>query len=567
MDNLLNRQLSRRDMLRGSLLLGGSAAFLAACGGGSSTTKTPKSTSSASLGAVPTGVSSTGAPGDKVPAGVKLASKQTATFAVSNMESSIDPMVTVGGGGRRFDIYETLLDQNPVTGEVRPFLATAWKQINTSTYQFTLRPGVKFHDGTGLTADDVIFSLERGANTTYATSTNFSTFASATAISASVVQVKTNVPDVLFLKKIAAIAILPKAYYTGLGSTDKVRAAAFAKKPIGTGPYKFVSYTTEKAVVEKADTTWRHPTLEQVTILLTTDTGTQLNSFLSGDVDYVNLMPVTSLSSLTGAGATIIELVKGNDLGAFMDSVDKNGKPKTGPMGNQQVRQALNYALNKDELVTSVLKGKTVSDDGQLIAKGLPGYSTKVADYPYDLAKAKSMLDAAGYPVGSDGKRFSISMASAFAGPGSTRLLIGEYMQNAITALDVDVKYQALTDVTQEIGYFYDTQQRPDIYHFGLFTRPFMDAARAYNYFTTSSKTFHMSNARFDTLFDQQQSEFDTTKREAILESMATVLHDEATYLFATNDVWIDAANSKLRGVVQCDVETEQYFDLLYMVD
>jgi peptide/nickel transport system substrate-binding protein len=551
-------EMSRRALLRNGAVFGGSALLLAACGSSGSGNSAIKASSL---------VSTTGGPGDKVPAGVKLGNNKTLTLALSNMPASVDPMVEVGGDGRRFDIYECLLDQSPVSGEVRAFLATSWKQVDETTYDFTLRQGVKFHNGAALTPDDVIFSLERAANPTYATAVNFATFKAATALDAQTVRVTTTTPDVLFLKKIASISIMPQDYYMSLGSTDAARAAAFAKAPIGTGPYKFVSYTTSKAVVQKASaTTWRHPTIDTITTLQVTDTGTQLNSFLAGTAQYVNLMPISSLSSLNKAGATLIELVKGNDLGAFIDSVDAGGAPKAGPMGNQQVRQALNYGINKTTLINSVLKDKTLSDHGQLIAEGLPGYTTTVTSYPYDVAKAKKLLDAAGYPVGSNGKRFSMTMATAFAGPGSARLIIGEYLENDLAALDIDISFSALTDITTEIDYFYDIKQRPDIYHFGLFSRPFMDAARPFNYFTTASKNYHMSNAQFDTLFDQQQGEFDATKRQAILAQMAEILHDQATFLFSTQDMWIDAAAKNLRGMVKAEVQTEQYYDLLYFV-
>jgi len=551
-------EISRRALLRNSAVFGGSAFLLAACGtSGSSSNTAIKATSL---------VSATGGPGDKVPAGVKLGNNKSLTLALSNMPASVDPMVEVGGDGRRFDIYECLVDQSPVTGAPRPFLATSWKQVDETTYDFTLRQGVKFHNGDPLTTDDVIFSLQRAANPTYATAVNFATFASATAVDAQTVRVATSAPDVLFIKKIASISILPKNYYTSLGATDKARAAAFAQAPVGTGPYKFVSYTTSKSVVEIAPTTWRHPTIQQITTLQVTDTGTQLNSFLAGSAQYINLMPISAIGSLNKAGATLIELVKGNDLGAFIDSVDMGGAPKTGPMGNKQVRQALNYGIDKNTLINNVLKGKTVSDNGQLIAAGLPGYTSTVTSYPYDVAKAKQLLDAAGYPAKNGGSRFTMSMATAFAGPGSARLLIGEYLQNDLAALGIDVTYQAMTDIATEIDYFYDIKQRPDIYHFGLFSRPFMDAARPFNYFTTASKNYHMSNPQFDALFEQQQGEFDAAKRQAILAQMAEILHDEATFLFSTQDMWLDAAAKNLRGMVQADVQTEQYYDLLYFV-
>jgi peptide/nickel transport system substrate-binding protein len=555
-------ELSRRHALQAGALFGGSAVLLAACGGGggssSSGTSVPANAS----------ISKDGAPGDKVPAGVKLAKTQTLTMAISNLPITVDPHVTAGGNCRRLDIYEALVDPHPVTGDIRPFLATSWKLVDPTTLQFTLRDGVKFHNGDALTPDDVVFSMQRAMTDGYGIKSQFLTLAGASVIDTKTVQIKLTIPDVLALKKIAYIGILPKNYYMGLGATAKDRDAAFLKAPIGSGPYKCISYAPEKAVVAKASTTWRTPTLDQITVLQVADAGTQLNSFLAGDVQYVNIQPLTSLDALTGAGASLISLTTGNDLGAFMDSVLNTGAPKPGAMGNQQVRQALNYALNKEELVKSVLKSKTVDDDGQLIGKGLPGYTTAVKAFAYDPQKSNEMMDAAGFKAGADGKRFSITMASAFAGPGSVRRLIGEYMQNSLVKVGVDVQFTALTDTTLASQYFAGTaKQRPDIYHFGLFTRPYMDAAKAYAYFTTASKAYHMNVPAFDTLNDQQLSETDTTKRQDLLAQMTKILHDQSTYLFACGDVWIDAASKKLKGLTQCNVQTEQYLDKLYFVE
>jgi peptide/nickel transport system substrate-binding protein len=288
---------------------------------------------------------------------------------------------------------------------------------------------------------------------------------------------------------------------------------------------------------------------------------------LSGDAQYVNIMPLSSLDSLTGADATLITITKGNDLGAFIDTVEKGGAPKTGPTGNLMVRQALQYSINKQELVQSVLKNKTVNDNGQLIGAGLPGYTTSVTEYAYNPQKAAQLLDAAGYKVGSSGSRFTMTMASAFAGPGSVRLLIGEYMQAAFTKMNIDVQFTALTDTTLELDYFYDTKQRPDILHFGLFTRPYMDAAKAYSYFTSNSGAYHFADPTFDSLYNKQLEEADVAKRQALLAQMTEIMHTQSPYIFTTGDVWIDAASKNLKGVVQCDAETEQYLDTLYMVD
>jgi peptide/nickel transport system substrate-binding protein len=568
--------VSRRRFLQIGAGAGG-ALLLAACGSSGGTTTSTAATGSAGSGsasgstaagaAIASGknVSSTTDPTTTAPGGVALADKQEATFAISNLPATVDPHVT-NSLPRRFDVYECLTDPDPVTGEPRPFLATSWKQVDATTWEFTLRTDVKFHDGSALTADDVAFSTMRATGDAYGVKSQVNTIKSATAVNPTTVRIVTKTADLLLPKRVGQYGIIPKAYYQGLGADDKARDAAFLLKPIGSGPFKVVSYSSEKGEFVKADTTWRKPTLTKLTVLSVTDTGSQLNSLLSGDVQYVNLMPLTSVTPMQAGGATIISITKGNDLGAFMDEVDMNGQLKTGPMGNPKVRQAFQYAINKEELVGTVLKGATYNDNGQLIGPGLTGFNAALKQFAYDPEKAKKMLDDAGYPVPSGGgPRFTITMASAFAGPGSVRRLVGEYMANAITQLGVQVDYTAITDNTLASAYFADTKQRPDIYHFGLFTRPYMDAARAYNYFTSTGTGKHMSDPEFDKLYALQLTQTDVAARAKTLDRMGEIMQEKSCFLFNSGDVWIDAAGKNLQGLTQCDATTDQYYSALYV--
>ena len=487
-----------------------------------------------------------------------------ATFIISNLPASVDPMVELGGSPRRLDIFESLVDVEPHTGEPLPFLATSWKAVTPVTWQFKLRPGVRFQNGDALTADDVKFSFERAIVEGYATASILDTFHAANVIDAQTIHLVSTHPDALFVRKAARIAILPQSYYMGLGSNQKARDAAFAAKPIGSGPYQAVSYSPEKAVVVVNEKyTWRHPTLTQVTFLQNADPAAQVAALLSGSAQYANIMPLSALDQLRSQGFALLPIRRGNDLGAFMDTVDHNGKPKPGPMGNKMVRQALNYGIDKTVLVSSVLKGQTLSDKGQLASAGENGFDAHLTDYAYNPSKANQMLDAAGYPKGSGGTRFSLTMATAFAGPGSVRLIMGEYLQNQISQLGINVKYQALTDVGTAIAYFYGTTTRPDIYHFGLFNRPYMDPAGALNWFQSTNPTHHFSNAAFDKAYLASEAQLDPAKRVQDLYNCSAIFREECPWLFATEDVWIDAASKKLNGVIVSEAETEQYLDRL----
>lgn len=548
----MSTPIDRREFLKGAAGVGGAligaAAGAALPGAAGATTRTAARSSA-----------------ERRP--LALAANQTATFSISNLPASVDPMVELGGSPRRLDIYEALVDVTPSTGAPLPFLATSWKLVNPTTVRFKLRPGVRFQNGDPFTADDVVFSFTRASTAGYATQSILDSYKAAKAVDPLTVDIELTHPDALIVKKVARIAILPKHYYLGLGSNQKARDTAFALKPIGTGPYRCVSYTPEKAVVAvNRKYTWRKPTLTQVTMLQDYDTATQVSALLSGAAQYANIMPLSALGALRGAGMRLLPIRRGNDLGAFIDTVTMTGAPKPGPMGNKMVRQAINYGIDKKTLVRSVLQNETITDHGQLASQGETGYDSSLHDYAYDPAKANQMLDAAGYHKRSDGTRFSVTMATAFAGPGSVRLVMGEYLQNQISKLGIAVQYAALTDVSTAIAYFYGTKTRPDIYHFGLFNRPYMDPAGALNWFTSNNPTHHFANRSFDTAYLASEKELNGVKRASLLHACSTIFREECPWLFATEDVWIDAASPKLQGVIISEAETEQYFDRLRLL-
>lgn len=497
----------------------------------------------------------------------KLAKKQEATFVVSNLPSSGDPDAELAGSPRRWDIFEALCDPNPDNGSPQPFLATSWRAVSDTAWRFTLRPGVRFQDGSKLTPEDVVFSFERASQPGYATQSTIDSYKSARVVDGDVV-ISLSRPDPLAVRKLSRVPVISKAYYLGLGSDQKARDAAFATKPMGTGPYRRVSINPEQVVVEASRrTTWRKPILDKVTLVQNFDPAAQVSAFVSGSAQYVNLMPISSLPELRSAGGKTLVLTKGDNLGCFITTLDKNGNPLASPVANRLVRQALNYGLDKEALVKTVLGGYTTSDYGQLGSPGEVGFDPRIKGYPYDPAKANQLLDQAGYPKGSNGTRFSLTMASAFAGPGSDKLRAGEFMQNQISQLGIDVSYTGVTDVATSIGYFYGTITRPDILHFGLFNRPLMDPSAALTWFTSSNPSKWFANPDFDKAFAEQETELDQAKRSHLLYSLDEIFFTDCPYLFAYGEDWIDCHSAKLGGTILSNAETEQYFDRLYLTD
>jgi peptide/nickel transport system substrate-binding protein len=495
-----------------------------------------------------------------------LASTQQLVSAVSNLPASTDPHFILGGTARRFDLYEMLYQFQP-DGSVVPMLAGGYQMVNPTTHVFKIRPDAVFHTGDPLTADDVKFSMDRATRkeSPLATAGIMDTYGSATVNDPSTVTITSTVPDVLFLKKLARIAILPQKYYMGLGSDDTSRDKAFQDKPVGSGPYQFVEFQSADHLTLKkfAGHKFRKAILTDITIRQISDPAAQKDAFLSGDAQYFNLAPVNALDQITSAGGQLITVTRGNSLGAFMDPLDQSGSPKTGPTGNKLVRQALNYAIDKDTLVKSVLAGQTFVESGQIPSHDTYGFDPNVKPYPYDPDMAAKLLDQAGFPNGGSG-RFNLSMASAFAAPGTIRRDIGEYVAGQIQKLGVQVDYTPITDVALATDMFYNRTARPDIYHFGLFTRPYLDPSGAYNWFRSDNPTKHYNNPQFDQVFAQSGQELDSSKREQLLWQCTEILHEDAPYLFLSEDFWVDAAAKQLQGTVANDAEVDQFYYNLY---
>jgi peptide/nickel transport system substrate-binding protein len=503
-------------------------------------------------------------------AGERRASAQKLVTGVSDLPPTVDGMATLHNTPRTYDLYEPLLNLDP-EANLKPMLALSWQRLDDTTYQFKLRPNVKFHNGDAFTADDVKFSLERATRKTkpLPTASVFDTFKSAEINDPMTITVQSMGPDALFLKKLARIAMYPQKYYAGLGGDDDARDKAFAASPIGTGPYQFVSFAAADKLDLKAFTghSWRTPILTDLTFRQFADVAAQKNSFLSGETQYINYQPVSAVPQLKNTGATILSIVKDGSLGSWMDAIAPDGSPKQGPMGDVRVRQAINYAVDKDTLVKDILGGLTQPQAGQIPTHGIFGFNPNVQMFGYDKAKAEQLLDQAGFSKGGDGNRFTVTMASAVSPPGSIGRDMGEFVQNQLQQVGIKVEYTPLTDIALAIDYFYGRKPRPDIYNFQLNLRPLLDPEAAYTWFRSDNPTRHYNNPEFDQTFLASQKELDTQKRQALLWKLTDMLHTDVPYLFLIEALSIEAAAQKLKGVVAHPAEFDQYYDTLYFVE
>ena len=171
-------------------------------------------------------------------AGAANAAKDVLVVDLVQEPSSLDPHVQWNPDS--YFVYRNVFD-NMLTrdndGKIVPQVATSWRQVDDATTEFTLRGDIKFHDGSALTADDVVFSVKRITDPAFKSPQRdqFNKIVDAIAVSPTVVRLKTEGPYPVLLAQLTKLSIVPKAYVTQVGNEK------FNQTPMGSGPYKFVS--------------------------------------------------------------------------------------------------------------------------------------------------------------------------------------------------------------------------------------------------------------------------------------------------------------------------------------
>lgn len=365
MPELRSAGVERRTFLRYTSAVGAAAAItasLAACGGPSSTAN---------------GSTDKGSGSDLIEAGMSYP-----------LSTGFDPMITSGATpyAANMHIFEGLVDLDPVTLVARPALATTMpKKINATTYRATLRKGATFHDGSAVTADDVVFSFERILDPKNASlMAQFVPFIDTVkAVDAGTVEFKLKYPFALFPSRIAVARIVPKKIV-------EPDPKAFDAKPVGSGPYKFVSATREDKIEFAAYDKYNgaHPAKAKKMIWrLMSDQSARVSAMDSGRVSAIEDVPYIDVKSLSASAKT--ESVQSFGLLFLMfNTADKR-------FADKRVRQALFYALDTEKIISTAMVGNAVAATGYVPATH-PDYHKAATVYTHDVAKAKKLLAEAG---------------------------------------------------------------------------------------------------------------------------------------------------------------------------
>ncbi|ALC24632.1 ABC transporter substrate-binding protein [Streptomyces pristinaespiralis] len=341
--------------------------------------------------AITAGLSACGGPASTGGDGGAAASDGTGTIEAGlsyALSTGFDPMITSGATpyAANMHIFEGLVDLDPATLVARPALATGMPQkINATTYRATLRKGATFHDGSPVTADDVVFSFQRVLDPKNASlMAQFVPFVDkVTAVDPATVEFKLKYPFALFPSRISVVRIVPEK----IAGAD---AKAFDAKPVGTGPYRFVSATREDKIVFEAYDKYNGPRpakAKKMIWRLMSDPSARVSAMQSGRVQAIEDVPYIDIKGLEAKHR--VESVQSFGLLFLMfNTADKR-------FADKRVRQALHYALDTEKIISTALVGNASPATGY-VPTTHPDYHKAATIYTRDVAKAKKLLADAG---------------------------------------------------------------------------------------------------------------------------------------------------------------------------
>ena len=320
----------------------------------------------------------------------------TVTIALTDDPPSGDPHKARGanGGHLLFNLYDGLVALSGDMLSITPDLATSWEQLDDTSWRFHLRPGVTFHNGEPFNAEAVRYSIQRLLDPNAVRfNTDYKDFGQVDVEDDSTVVIHTNNPDPNFLPKMASLQMVPPGY------TASVSEEEFSAHPVGTGPYKFVSWTLgQQLVLEANDDYWAgRPSVDRLVFRPIPEASTRLAELQAGTVDIITGLNYDAIPLLERDPNLRAEANTGRRT-VIMHMDLLNGAK---PLQDVRVRQAMAYAIDRQLLIDTVLNGFG-TPLATIFRPDMFGYTADFQPYPFDPEKAKALLAEAGYPDGFD---------------------------------------------------------------------------------------------------------------------------------------------------------------------
>ena len=462
---------------------------------------------------------------------------QELTIGRGNEPQSIDPQFSRTGPNQMTALH--MFDRLTTTDKnvrVRPALAESWESVDPNTWIVHLREGVKFHDGSPLTAEDVVYSLERAPNVPNSPASfggSVADIESMEIIDDHTIRFTSKTPSPLFVQNIGTVYIVSKAATEGKSNEDFNSGAA----AIGTGPYKFVSWEPgDKLVLERNDDYWGDkPAYEKVTMRFLSNDAARVAALLSGAVDLIDLVPPADLPSLransditvydTPTVRLIYLALNQQDDAPYITDLD--GKPLAeNPFKDARVRKAVSLMIDRQAIIDRLLYGAGEAAS-QIVPEGVFGFNPDIAVPQVDIDQAKALLAEAGYPDG-----FGITIHSSndrFSQDAELAQVLGQFLArgglkvNGVETLPYSVySKDAGKNAYGAFVFSYGNST-------GESSRGLLSALHTYDKEANlgTLNRFRYSNPAFDKAVEDAAQIFNDDEREAALQKAAAIAAED----------------------------------------
>jgi peptide/nickel transport system substrate-binding protein len=413
---------------------------------------------------------------------------------------------------------------------LNPALAETWQQIDDTTMRFSLRRGVKCHDGGEFTAEDVAFTIGyvMDPQNTYGMLARIGLVTGATVIDPYTIDIHTKSVFPTALKGLSEILIQIKRYH------DKVGAAGLASHPMGTGPFVYEKWTAgDRYVLTGFKDYWGGaPKIDRLVIREIPDSATRVASLVSGETQIIEEVPIDLIPQVAGSGIAKVDEVT-SSVGLVL-TYDVRTKPFDDP----RVRLAFDYAVDKPTILKEILKGHGELLQGQLITSKTFGFNPDIKARPFDPDKARALLKEANYD-------------SSLPIPITTQS--GKYVSdvdicNAVAGMLNDVGVNANVSVVEGGVWMqmFGARKFGPIYMVGWYSLGDSDFADVW--YTKGGLRTVWTNDEYEKLFLAARSTNDREVRLKAYRQMQQILHDEnpSMYLFGLPSLY--GVGSKVRN-------------------
>jgi peptide/nickel transport system substrate-binding protein len=416
-------------------------------------------------------------------------------------------------------IIETLVEVNP-DFTLRPGLASSWEQVNDVQWKFSLRNGVKLHDGTDLIADIVKWSVERSLNMNPS------------------IKIMTQIKSIEIIDQNTLLFTTEKPYaafpaslvYPNLGiisPNSEIDSNSVIVKPIGTGPFKFDSFdvATGTLYLARNDDYWGiKPKLEHVILKGIPDPSSRAMSVEKGEVDFTCDIPYGDIERLKATSGLKVELHQTARVYQM-----QFGSLTGTPYSDVRVRKAISYAIDREVISNRTLHGCAVPSLGPVMPT-ISWSNKELKGYPYDPEKAKQLLAEAGWEdtdgngiVDKNGEEFAVTLYTYPQRPGLQPM--AEAIQSMLK--DVGVKVEVRVMDYSAIGE-HMTDRDLKLSGNAVAMVPDPDYYLRMTYHSSGdSNTWGYNNPEMDSLLEEGLSTFDAGKRQEIYDKVQEIAIDE----------------------------------------